>query len=208
MKPENLSDVDASGVLYAGLTAWSGLYITGQLGGFMGAITSSGGGKDKKVLVLGAAGGVGSIAIQILLAEGAHVVATCSKDAVFLIENLGVHKIIDYTSENSDSELIMGSPYDIILDCAGKGSNFAGELPWTFKNYITFKSPLLKNIDDHGLLSGGLKNVKDLLTYQTPASGLVKWGYFVPAPNGIEFLKKLCEAKKVIFNYLLCYLLN
>lgn len=209
LKPENLSDVDASAVLYAGLTAWSGLYITGQLGGFMGAITSSGGGKDKKVLVLGASGGVGSMAVQMLLAEDAHVTVTCSSDAFALMQNLGVHKIIDYSSENSDTELIMESPYDIILDCAGKGPEYAATLPWTFKNYVTFNSPLLKNFDDHGLITGGLKNAKDLVSSQISAlnsNGLVKWGYFVPAPNGIKYLKKLCESRKVISIF--CFKLN
>ena len=62
--------------MYAGLTAWSGIFVTGLLGGLNGAVTSYGGGglcHDKNVLILGASGGVGSIAAQILKAESAHV---------------------------------------------------------------------------------------------------------------------------------------
>lgn len=59
--------------MFASLTAWSGLYLTGGLGGIPGAITSQGGGRGAKVLVLGGSGAVGSSAIQMLLAEKADV---------------------------------------------------------------------------------------------------------------------------------------
>ena len=200
-KPENLSDVDASAVLYAGLTAWSGLFLTGQLGGLLSAFCPEGGGRGKKVLVLGAAGGVGSLAIQMLQAECVDVVATCGPDAIPLIQNLGITKVIDYTSEDSDMMLVGESPYNIILDCAGKGSDYAAALPWTFGSYITFKSPVLKNFDDHGFVTGGLKNARDLINSNFTAlngNGTVKWGYFMPAPNGIQYLKKLAESRKLL----------
>lgn len=199
-KPEHLNDVDASAVLYAGLTAWSGLFLTGQLGGIIGAFCSIGGGREKKVLVLGASGGVGTLATQILLAENIEVVATCGPDAVGLVQNLGVSKVIDYTSSDSDTVLISESHYDIILDCAGKGSEYACTLPWTFDSYITLKSPLLKNFDSHGLVAGGLRNARDLITHNISVlhrGGAVKWGYFMPAQNGIQYLKKLAERKKL-----------
>lgn len=41
-KPETIDDIEAAGVLYAGLTAWSGLYISGHIGGVLGALTSQG----------------------------------------------------------------------------------------------------------------------------------------------------------------------
>lgn len=200
-KPENLSDIDASAVLYAGLTAWSGLFISGHLGGILGALCSNGGGQGKKVLVLGAAGGVGTLAIQMLLAEGVEVVATGGTDAIPLLQNLGIMKAVDYTSADSDEILVGESPYDIILDCAGKGSDYSTALPWTFGSYITFKSPLLKNFDAHGLVAGGFKNAKDLISSNISAfdgNGVVKWGYFMPAENGIQYLKKLAERKKLL----------
>lgn len=200
-KPENLSDVDASAVLYAGLTAWSGLYITGQLGGVLGALCSNGGGQGKKVLVLGAAGGVGNLAVQMLQAEGVEVVATCGTDAISVVQNLGITKVVDYTSAESDATLIGESPYDIIMDCAAKGADYAGTLPWTFGSYVTFKSPLLKNFDSHGFVVGGLRNARDLLTSNLSTvgrNGCVKWGYFVPAQNGIQYLKKLAENQKLL----------
>lgn len=57
LKPENLTMEEAASIPYAGLTAWSALNITAEL---------CVGSKGKKVLVLGATGGVGTIAIQLL----------------------------------------------------------------------------------------------------------------------------------------------
>lgn len=177
------------------------MYITGQLGGILGALCPNGGGRGKKVLVLGAAGGVGSLAIQILQAEGMNIVATCGTDAIAIVQNLGITKVVDYTSPESDSVLIHESPYDIILDCAGKGSDYASALPWTFGSYVTFKSPLLRNFDAHGVIAGGFQNAKDLITSNLSTiarNGLVKWAFFIPSQNGIQHLKKLAERQKLL----------
>lgn len=200
-KPATLSDVEASAVLYSGLTAWSGLFITGQLAGSTTVLCPNSNAKVKKVLVLGASGGVGSIAVQILRAEGVEVVATCSTDALPLVTSFGASKVVDYTAPESDSTLISESPYNIILDCAGKGSDYASSLPWTFGSYITFKSPLMKNFDAHGMIGGGLKNIKDLLAANAPVisgKGNVKWGYFWPSKDGMQYLKKLAVDRKLI----------
>lgn len=103
---------------------------------------------------------------------------------------------------DTDLILIQESPYHIILDCAGKGYEYANALPWKFDHYVTFKSPLLRNFDDFGILSGGLHTIKDMLVSNIPAlnqNGSVKWGYFMPSPKGIEYLKKLVEQEKVSF---------
>lgn len=201
-KPSEISNLNAGGILYAGLTAWSGIYLSGMLGGICGAFTSSGGGKGKRVLVLGGSGGVGSSAIQILKAENSSVIATCSTDAIELVAGLGADHIIDYTSEDSFRDLVESGPYDLILDCAGKGADFAAELPWKFTNYVTFSSPLLRNVDTHGIVPGMVRNALDFadcnLRSIAGQKGVVKWGYFVPAPHGIEYLKKLVERKQLV----------
>lgn len=202
-KPSNISDVEAAAILYAGLTAYSGIFLSAQLNGLSGMLCSSvqGNGVGKKVLVLGGAGGVGHIAIQMLQAEGAEVLTTCSQNAISLMENLGVSKVIDYTTVESDKILIAESPYDLILDCAGKGTEYANVHPWKFKNYVTFKSPLLKNFDDQGMLVGGINNLKVLLSQNIGAfcrNGVIKWGYFVPLKCGISYLTKLVEKEQLV----------
>ncbi|KAG5675742.1 hypothetical protein PVAND_005620 [Polypedilum vanderplanki] len=199
-KPSNINDCDAAAILYAGLTAYSGIFLSAQLNGLLSTTKQGQTAVGKKVLVLGGSGGVGHIAIQILLAEGADVITTCSQQAISLVNKLGVSKVVDYTTVESDEILLNESPYDFILDCAGKGAEYASVLPWSFGNYITFKSPLLKNFDDQGMLIGGLNNIKDLLTQNITVNrkGIVKWAYFYPSTNGILYLKDLVEKKKLL----------
>ncbi|EDW87490.2 reticulon-4-interacting protein 1 homolog, mitochondrial [Drosophila yakuba] len=200
--PKELDDSEAASVLYAGLTAWSGLYITGGLGGPCGATTASGGGAHKRVLVLGGSGGVGSLAIQILKSQKVQVLATCSENAIEMVRNLGADFVVDYNNAEAMEELCKYAPYDIVLDCAGQGGQKAAETKFDFRQYITFSSPLLANIDKQGLGVGALKNVFDLVQTNvrsvTQRGGLVKWGFFSPAPQGIQFLQKLVEQRKLM----------
>lgn len=91
--------------------------------------------------------------------------------------------------------------YDIVLDCAGKGADYASQFPAKFDHYVTFSSPLLRNIDSFGLGAGSVRNLCNLIETNfksfSSQKGLVKWGYFVPAPHAIDYLKTLVNRKKV-----------
>lgn len=196
-----MTEIEAASILYAGLTVWNGLFITGQLGGKIGATTSTGGGKGKRVCVLGASGSVGNTAVQILLAEECEVVATCSTDAVAALHALGVKNVVDYRSKDADDQLVKYGPYDIILDCAGKTGDYAKTLPWIFDQYVSFNSPLLTYFDDRGYILGALSSICHVLpsTFKSifGMKKVIKYGFFSPSPIGIEYLKKLVEKKKV-----------
>lgn len=199
LKPASLTDEQAGVIPYAGLTAWSGLFLSGDLGGCGGKKAAG-----KKVLILGSTGGVGTMAVQICRTENCHVVATGSADAEELIKSLGADDFIDYKAENYGDRVVEMGPWDVILDCAGRGSDYADRHGWRFKNYVTFSSPLLKNIDKEGLLGGGVKSIQDLITANCRAipkegrvvnsgQGLVKWGYFVAHPKGLNYLKEITD---------------
>uniref|UniRef100_A0A1B0BRP7 Enoyl reductase (ER) domain-containing protein n=1 Tax=Glossina palpalis gambiensis TaxID=67801 RepID=A0A1B0BRP7_9MUSC len=202
MVPEILTNAEASSVLYAGLTAWSGIYLTAQLGGVCGALTADGGGANKRVLVLGGSGAVGSLAIQILRAQGSQVLATCSENATELVQNLGADCVIDYRNPSKMATLRNFAPYDLVLDCSGQGSEAAETLDFKYDQYVTFSSPLLRNIDSSGVGLGLLKNFANILEANvkslTNSKGLIKYGFFIPAPQGIELLKQLVERKKLL----------
>lgn len=153
------------------------------------------------MLVLGASGSVGSLAAQILKAEHAIVIGSCSSDAMPMVQTLGVDHIIDYTDESSSNAFSQCGPYDLILDCAGQGQDGALKYGWQFKEFVTFSAPLLRNVDEHGLIFGMAKNVADLATANiktlSTKQACVKWAYFVPSLRGIEHLKCLVERKKV-----------
>ncbi|WP_117212571.1 NAD(P)-dependent alcohol dehydrogenase [Allorhizocola rhizosphaerae] len=69
----------------------------------------------KKVLIIGAGGGVGTFAVQLAKAFGAEVTGLCSSSKVDLVRSLGADHVIDYTREE-----LTGPPrFDHILDTAG-----------------------------------------------------------------------------------------
>jgi NADPH:quinone reductase-like Zn-dependent oxidoreductase len=68
------------------------------------------------VLINGAAGGVGTMAVQIAKVLGAHVTAVCSTRNVDMVRNLGADDVIDYTS---DDYVAGGARFDVLLDNVG-----------------------------------------------------------------------------------------
>jgi NADPH:quinone reductase-like Zn-dependent oxidoreductase len=103
-KPARLSFEQAAAVPMAALTALQGLRDT--------AAVRAG----QRVLVNGAAGGVGTYAVQIATALGAEVTGVCSTGNVELVRSLGAGHVVDYTSEDFTDGRVR---YDVILDNVG-----------------------------------------------------------------------------------------
>jgi NADPH:quinone reductase-like Zn-dependent oxidoreductase len=71
---------------------------------------------DRRLLVNGASGGVGTFAVQIGKTLGAHVTGICSTRNVELVESLGADTVIDYTAEDV---IAAGLRFDVVLDLVG-----------------------------------------------------------------------------------------
>jgi NADPH:quinone reductase-like Zn-dependent oxidoreductase len=106
-KPANLSFEQAAAVPSSGLTALQSLRD-------YGGVTPG-----QKVLIIGAAGGVGTFAVQIAKSFGAEVTGVCSTTGLDLVRSIGADRAIDYTREEfADGRQL----YDVILDTAGNRS--------------------------------------------------------------------------------------
>jgi NADPH:quinone reductase-like Zn-dependent oxidoreductase len=77
------------------------------------AVRAAGVASGRRVLVIGAAGGIGSIVVQLAVAAGAEVTGVCSGGKAALVRSLGAQRVIDYTSEPLEGR------YDAIIDTAG-----------------------------------------------------------------------------------------
>ena len=106
-KPANLSLEEAAAVPLAALTALQGLRDHGDLQ------------PGQKLLVNGAAGGVGTFAVQIGKVLGAEVHAVCSTRNVDQTRSLGADRVFDYAREDFARG---GERYDIVFDNAGNRS--------------------------------------------------------------------------------------
>lgn len=110
-KPKTLTQEAAAGVPLAALTAWQGIFNKGGL--------KSG----QTLLVLGAAGGVGSFAVQFAKEKGATVVGTCSTKNVDLVKSLGAEHVVDYSKGKVDAQVLAVAPVvDVVFDCVGGDS--------------------------------------------------------------------------------------
>ena len=111
-KPENVTFEQAASVPIAGLTALEGLRRGGL--GEKGQIPPG-----QKVLINGAAGGVGTFAVQIAKSFGANVTGVCSTRNLGMVRSIGADHVIDYTQEDFTKR---EQRYDLILDCVANHS--------------------------------------------------------------------------------------
>ncbi|OGG56104.1 MAG: alcohol dehydrogenase [Candidatus Handelsmanbacteria bacterium RIFCSPLOWO2_12_FULL_64_10] len=107
LKPANLTFEQAASVPVAAITALQGLRDKGQIQ------------PGQKVLINGAAGGVGTFAVQIARSFGAEVTGVCSTRNVDMVRSIGADRVIDYTQQDFTRT---EQRYDVLLDNVGNRS--------------------------------------------------------------------------------------
>jgi NADPH:quinone reductase-like Zn-dependent oxidoreductase len=107
IKPKNVTFEQAAAAPVAAFTALQGLRDKGQIQ------------PGQKVLINGAAGGVGTFAVQMAKSFGANVTGVCSTKNVNLVRSLGADRVMDYTQEDFTTS---GQDYDLLFDCVGNHS--------------------------------------------------------------------------------------
>jgi NADPH:quinone reductase-like Zn-dependent oxidoreductase len=104
LTPAGLDDVHAAAIPVASLTAWQALFEAGELK------------HGQTVLIHGAAGGVGSFAVQFARRIGAHVIGTAQGVHAGYLRALGAHEVIDYRTTDFWKAI---NHVDLVLDLVG-----------------------------------------------------------------------------------------
>jgi NADPH:quinone reductase-like Zn-dependent oxidoreductase len=103
-KPESLDFENAAAVAVGALTSWQAIFDTANLQG------------GQRILITGASGGVGSMAVQLAKAKGAFVIATASGKNEDFVRSLGADDSIDYTRRKFEEVV---KEVDVVFDTVG-----------------------------------------------------------------------------------------
>lgn len=183
--PANLTLKEAGALPLASLTAFQGLYELGEL-------------KDgQRVLINGAGGGVGSIAVQLAKHKGAYVIGVGSEKSIDVIKRVHPDQIINYKEDNI-SEMIK-EKVDLILNLARLSEE-------NMQNMITLIKPNGKFVSSTGIPEPTIEN-KDIsvIALNTKRGGarllaikqLVEIGAISPIITKTFFLKDIPEIHKL-----------
>jgi NADPH:quinone reductase-like Zn-dependent oxidoreductase len=171
LKPFNASFEEAAATPTSGLTALQGLR--------RGKIRAG-----QKVLIHGAAGGVGVFAVQIAKSFGAEVTAVCGPGSVDIVRSIGADHVLDYTR---DDFARTGRRYDLILAVNGDRSI------WDYRRVLSPNGAYVMSGGSnrqllHAMLYGPLLSL-----------GNQKFGNLLMWPNQADlvFLKDLVETGKI-----------
>jgi NADPH:quinone reductase-like Zn-dependent oxidoreductase len=104
LKPFPLDFVQAAAIPVGALTAWQAIFDIAQLA------------PGQKILIHAAAGGVGSMAVQLAKAKGAHVIGTASARNADFLRELGVDEVIDYQTTKFEDVV---RNVDVVFDTIG-----------------------------------------------------------------------------------------
>jgi reticulon-4-interacting protein 1, mitochondrial len=193
LKPQSLTFTEAAALPYVVCTVWDALVTKAGLS----AATATG----KRVFVQGGAGGIGSVAIQVLKAWGAYVATTCSKAQMSSVASLGADLIVDYETEDYALKL---AHFDVALETIG-GALEARTLGILKKDgtskFVTLNHPILQTFDQSGIALGALKNLwqfgKSRRRAKRQGIGGYSWALFKPSAEALNAIRGLVEAGRL-----------
>ena len=119
--------------------------------------------QDQKVLIYGASGALGTMAIQLAKNSGAEITAVCSTANIELTKSLGADYVIDYTQKDFTRN---GKKYDVVFDTIGKSTLRKALKSLSDNGYLLFASAGL------GTMIGG--SIKSMFIKKKIVSGVIK----------------------------------
>ncbi|MFK7786358.1 MAG: NAD(P)-dependent alcohol dehydrogenase [Crocinitomicaceae bacterium] len=138
--------------------------------------------KGSKVLIYGASGAIGTLAIQLAKELGAEVTGVCSGKNVRMVKNLGADYVIDYKKDNFSKN---GIKYDVIFDTVGKSSFSDG-----FNSLTKEGKLLLASANVGQMIWGGFRS---LFGKRKVITGVIK-----ETVEDMRYFKKLIEQGKLV----------
>jgi len=169
LKPANLTYAEAATLPYGAIMASSLLRKVDLQPG-------------QKVLINGASGGIGSMAVQLAKHLGAEVTGVCGTPRLDFVRSLGADKVIDYTQEDFTQN---GETYDVVFDILGRSS------------FSRIKN-VLKPDGVYLLASYKMKAILQMLwTAITRSKQKVICAFAQERAEDLDFIKELAEAGKI-----------
>jgi NADPH:quinone reductase-like Zn-dependent oxidoreductase len=176
-KPANLTFEQAAAIPVAGLTALQALRDKGLIQ------------RGQKVLINGAAGGVGTFAVQIAKSFGAEVTGVCSTRSLDLVRAIGANYVLDYTAEEFTRS---AERYDMIVDCVGNHP------PSALRRVMAPKGTLLAvGVRAGGMWIGPLPKLISLIVSSPFMSQRVVFFIARITAEDLTVMKDLIEANEV-----------
>ncbi len=182
LKPTKLDHQFAAAVPLAGLTAWQGLFDHGQLQA------------GQKILIHGAAGGVGTFAVQLAKWKGAYVIGTASEKNIEFLKGLGADEVINYESEHFENKL---KDIDVVFDTIG------GEVQMNSQKVLKPGGILVSTVgikDDASIKAKGLQGIsfmaKSLPDQLQQMAALIDTGKLKPVISKTFPLQEAAQAHR------------
>lgn len=183
-KPESLDHVQSAALPHVTLTAWQALFILAKLE------------KGQTVLIHGAAGGVGHMAVQLAKNRGAKVIGTASKN-LDVLESLGVDQAIDYATTLFEDEV---HDVDVVLDTIGGDTQ---ERSWaTLKRggilVSVIQPPSEETAAAHGVRQAMVFTSPPIAPTLTEVARMVDAGEIKPIVSDVLSLQDVSRAHRMV----------
>ncbi|GMH96343.1 hypothetical protein TrST_g1423 [Triparma strigata] len=193
-KPASLSHSQAAALPLVGTTAVQAFREHGLKSG-------------QRVLIIGASGGVGHVAVQVANLQGANVVAVCSGSNADFVKSIGASTVLDYRSgdifSSIKSDATANGGYDLILDCVNSADSRDQEA--SYRTNILKMGPEViksgKGVDAHNYIvlgggslewiAAGLKRFTSLNCFARNFE--LFWIKMPGCTSALEFIKELCD---------------
>lgn len=181
-----MSEPEQAVIPYCFTTAWQAIASVGL---------TAGNARGRRVLVHGASGGLGTLALQILSHWGANITAVCGPNGRDQCRASGATQVLDYKRLDLGS---LPADFDVVLNLASfeDESELLALLRHGALGYATTVHPLLSNIDRLGFMRGGLRCWAEFRSGQRQAraqDARYGWTVFKPSASAMIAMAELIE---------------